>query len=404
MSLSSFRFANFKSFRTEAELRLASADGQPISVLGIYGANASGKSNVAFALAYMRWFVLNCAKSTSADAIRTFPFKLDAESLDTSSLFEVAIGLDGRRYRYGFTITTQRVEAEWLIADGDCASRPETVMFIRDEDVVEGTVAGVSDLAKRTRGNMLLLAKLDQDNDALAHQMMVWFRDLTIFTGLNDEASYGYSHQAFFSGDQSDLLDFMRHADPTIVGAVENARPMTTDEIGALPPEVRKQAVQQAAYAAQIAFTRRASDSRQVNVPFSFAQDESAGTQKMFCLSAPIMDILRRGLTAVIDEIDSKLHPNLTRHIVGLFQSPSTNPHGAQLVFVGHATGLMKSAGLTNEQICFCEKNKLGESYLYKLDQFKGNEGFVPASLEEDYLNGDFGAVPYERALRHVED
>ena len=61
----------------------------------------------------------------------------------------------------------------------------------------------------------------------------------------------------------------------------------------------------------------------------------------------------------------------------------------------------MKSAGLTNEQICLCEKNQLGESYLYKLDQFKGNERFDPSLLENDYLNGDFGAVPYERALRH---
>ena len=107
---------------------------------------------------------------------------------------------------------------------------------------------------------------------------------------------------------------------------------------------------------------------------FSMKEHESSGTNKLFDLAALVIGQLALGGLLVIDELDSKLHPLLTQHIIKLFNNPKTNPKGAQLIYATHDTDL------------------------YSLAEFRepeGNKIRKDRSFEKDYINGRYGAIPY---------
>ena len=120
---------------------------------------------------------------------------------------------------------------------------------------------------------------------------------------------------------------------------------------------------------------------------------ESDGTQKFFNYSGVITYDLIYGSALFLDEFDARLHPMLTKKIVEMFNSPTLNKNGAQLVFVTHDTNLLDNSLLRRDQIYFTEKNKMQETVLYSLADFKGIRN--DASYEKDYINGKYGAIPF---------
>jgi uncharacterized protein len=122
-------------------------------------------------------------------------------------------------------------------------------------------------------------------------------------------------------------------------------------------------------------------------------ENESDGTQKFFNYSGVVTTTLLMGKTLVLDEFDARLHPMLTKKIVEMFNSPTINKNGAQLVFVTHDTNLLDNSLLRRDQIYFTEKNKMQETVLYSLADFKGIRN--DASYEKDYINGKYGAIPF---------
>ncbi|MFV0268272.1 MAG: AAA family ATPase, partial [Draconibacterium sp.] len=120
---------------------------------------------------------------------------------------------------------------------------------------------------------------------------------------------------------------------------------------------------------------------------------ESDGTLKFFNYSGAILDALMDGGALFIDEFDARLHPMLTKKIVGLFNSATINKNGAQLVFVTHDTNLLDNSILRRDQVYFAEKNRLSETHLYSLADFKGIRN--DASYEKDYIKGKYGAIPF---------
>jgi hypothetical protein len=131
---------------------------------------------------------------------------------------------------------------------------------------------------------------------------------------------------------------------------------------------------------------------------FDMDEHESEGTRRVFFLAGPLLDTLRRGGIFVVDEFDAQLHPLMTRELVQLFNSRETNPHHAQLIFTTQDTNLLDNTLFRRDQIWFVEKNRQGASQLYSLAEFKlENERSVrnDLSLERNYIQGRFGAVPY---------
>ena len=120
--------------------------------------------------------------------------------------------------------------------------------------------------------------------------------------------------------------------------------------------------------------------------------DESMGTRNLLFLIGPILDILDKGLTLCIDELDSSLHPLLVRRLVELFHNPSLNVKGAQLIFSTHDTSLLDSEIFRRDQIWFVEKDSEQASKLYPLSDFSPRKN---EALERGYLMGRYGGLPF---------
>jgi AAA15 family ATPase/GTPase len=131
------------------------------------------------------------------------------------------------------------------------------------------------------------------------------------------------------------------------------------------------------------------------NINFSMDDDESSGTQKFFALTGPVLNVLESGFTLVVDELDSKLHPNLICKLVSLFNSKELNPKNAQLIFNTHDTNLLSSGLFRRDQIWFTEKNKFGEARIYSLADFKTDEVRKTEPFEDNYIRGKYGAIPF---------
>ena len=132
---------------------------------------------------------------------------------------------------------------------------------------------------------------------------------------------------------------------------------------------------------------------------FDLDKHESEGTKKLFALSGRLVSALKEGEVFIIDELDARLHPVLTREIVNLFNDLGKNSSGAQLVFTTQDTNLLDHHFLRRDQIWFTEKDREGTSHLYSLVEFKIDED---APFERDYIQGRYGAIPYLGNIREV--
>ena len=128
-------------------------------------------------------------------------------------------------------------------------------------------------------------------------------------------------------------------------------------------------------------------------IQFSLDKEESSGTKNFFAITGPILDSLENGHVLVVDELDSKLHPNLVCKIVSLFNSTKLNPKNAQLIFNTHDTNLLNAGLFRRDQIWFTEKDKYGASKLFSLADFKSDVRKTD-KFEENYIKGKYGAVP----------
>ena len=127
-----------------------------------------------------------------------------------------------------------------------------------------------------------------------------------------------------------------------------------------------------------------------VSAEFGYA-DESQGTQKLFALAGPLLDILDKGRTLAIDELDRSLHPLLTQHIIRAFNDPELNRNGAQLIFTTHDTSLLSAHLLRRDQVWLTEKDAAQASSLIPLTTFSIRKG---EALEKGYLSGRYGGLP----------
>jgi AAA15 family ATPase/GTPase len=132
-------------------------------------------------------------------------------------------------------------------------------------------------------------------------------------------------------------------------------------------------------------------------VEFDMDMNESHGTQKAFYLAGPVLDVLQRGAVLVIDEMEARLHPLVTKELISLFNSEKHNPHHAQLILTTHDTNLLSNKVFRRDQIWFVEKDRQSASHLYSLAEIKVNNNLIrnDASYEDDYLKGRYGAVPF---------
>jgi len=431
-----FRVGNFRSFAEPQTFSLvANSDTRhpdnciPFGKLmllksaAVYGANASGKSNLIRALDFMRLFVLSSATQMNiGDAIRVVPFQLNPELRDQASFFEAQLVVGEVRYQYGFTATSKRVQDEWLIAYPKGKARhllerdfdqetEQTTWAFRGELEKTGSL-----LKERTRDNGLALSRGAELNIAPLTAVLLWFRQKMSVLNSPDQldalihqTARRLEHDLTF---RERIVRLLRHADlgisdlelPPILHSFSSPSPDHADDPD-LPmklfgrPGSSSRAYEPTGQLLQSIHQSQSGD----RVPFSFLEAESNGTQRFFALAGLWLDALDQGGLLVIDELDSSMHPLLARKLVELFQTRDANTKGAQLVFSTHDSVLMDLEIFRRDQIWLVKKDRAGASCLYSLYDFeerpRNNE-----AVGRRYLAGRFGGVPvFGPAFEDVE-
>jgi uncharacterized protein len=409
-----FRVKNFRSLRDEQVLSLVSSKDKALQEthtmstslkavpsllrsIVVYGANAGGKSNLIKALQYMRGVVLESA--TVIQPGQTYavqPFRLDGRSANQPTEFEVTFILNDVRYQYGFAMTSKRIMREHLLVYK--AFKPQR-WFERhfdensEKDIYDfgPGLKGVKNLWEQaTRPNSLFLSMAVQLNSEALKPIFDWFlNDLVIvneLSVLNPQTSI-----QMLSDDKSrkQICDFLSAADISIshIGVVTNKVPgqhVNFDFVTG-KTEVRTEEMERQ----QLRFSHVTD---QGHAEFDL-MDESSGTRNLLFLAGPVLDILKKGLTLIIDELDTHLHTLLVRELVRLFHRPEINTGGAQLIFTTHDTSLLDAPDFfRRDQVWFVEKDKEQASSLVALSEFSPRKN---EALERGYLSGRYGGVPF---------
>lgn len=348
----------------------------------IYGANASGKSNVLKALDFYKRFIIDSFKNSQAgESIEVENFRLNSTTVNEPTTMEATFSDGNTIYRYGFEVTDKAVCTECLYQRVNRKRAKEVEVFYREDG--NTTVHPKSSLLqelvnkKMVRDNALLLSTAAQFNDPKAVAILKWLNDMQVLFCSEDDKLW---QQAIKHLDNEALRNrivaFAKYADLGIesIAKIDN----------------------------QIVSSHRQYDNegREINnVTFSFNSNESEGTIKYFSLAYPIIDALDNGKRIVIDELDSKLHPLLVKKIITLFNSSETNPKGAQLLFTTHDTFLLSANLFRRDQVWFTQKDNFGATEAYSLAEYKVRRTFP---FEKDYLQGKYGATPIIGDMENV--
>lgn len=421
-----FSVGNYRSFRDIVTLSLVAAKlrskpkeldennvfsipGQPdlLTSAAIYGANASGKSNLIAALGFMRKFVLDSPKGTSATGfIDIKNFLLSTVTENKPSHFEIVFVSNGKRYRYGFEVTKERVTAEWLFY---FPRSREAKLFERTLDEVElgERFKEGKDISNKTRPNALFLSVVAQFNGKIAQEIIAWFKRLKIASGLEDIGMRLFTIQNYLDGEiQEDIVNLIK----TLDLGIDNLLIEKNIKDKPLPdemPEILKNALTVLMeteggerFGVQTTHGQYDTEGQLIgHKTFDFDEQESEGTKKIFALAGPIIAALREGHVFIIDELDARLHPLMSCELVKLFNSKETNPRHAQLIFTTHDTNLLGNDLFRRDQIWFTEKDYQGATDLYSLAEFKVRND---ASYERDYIKGRYGAIPLLGNFRSI--
>lgn len=396
--LVNFTFKNFRSFRDEMTLSMEAASIQELSeavvkscdeellpVALMYGANSSGKSNVLKALKAMRDVLLNSVKLNPKDKLDAEPFCLDLTSAEQPTSFEIQFTLNGSKFRYGFDYTANEILAEWLYEKR--VGEREFELFLRSGNefkISKTRFAEGNGKQDATPSNRLFVSLVAQLNGKLSQSILDWFSSIEYISGMDGKEYAGKTLEMLFLNQQ---------------GATEIKQLFTETNLGFNELDIELDDSVAMKMKAESVHNLYDADGTMVGVrTFSIDKMESEGTKKMIEIAGPLVDAILSGKILVVDELDAKLHPFLTRKIIGLFMDREINRNGAQLIFATHDTNLLNLQYLRRDQIWFTEKDKTDSTELYSLVEFRddaGNKVRNDRNIEKDYINGRYGAIPF---------
>lgn len=397
-----FCFKNFKSFKNENCLDMEATalkeheynvakteNGDYLKVSAIYGANASGKTNVLQAFNYMKKKVLVSDDSrinNNLNEENIFSFMINDEPI---SLEVEILARNNKIYKYGFEVLNNAIISEWLYEKRinkfyEIFERTNNNIEVKDN---KNKLLGLANVDEK---NLFLnvFAKIDKNNEDF-NNVYEWFinanylnlGDPNFENALNNRISLKIIEDEKY---KEELLKFIRTFDATIDSI--NISPNSIEELKNTNGIVKVELV------------HNGEDGNKKALPLIL---ESNGTMKMFHLFDFLMDTLRNGMVLFVDELDAKLHPLLTRYIINLFHNSEKNIGNGQLIYSTHDTVNLNKETFRRDEIWFAEKDKNGVSEIYSLSDYimedeNGNAKKVrnDATYNKDYLAGRYGAIP----------
>lgn len=419
-----FSVSNFRSFRERVTFSMVASSSnehsdshvfepacvkapQLLRSAAIYGANASGKSNLLLAIRFMKLFIWDSAKEDNeSNPIKTDPFLFDKKSKNSPSEFELIFINDGIKFQYGFSVNTERVLEEWLFAfPGGRSQKWFTRTYISKEDRYEWYINNAhltgdkKNIRDKTKRNSLFLSTASMLNNEQLSKVQAWFRN-KLRIALAPSELIHYTMKKIDEYDYYDkILNILNSADIGINGinvklnkyhtdtfSISN---MSKDKMRSMIEKKRSRSDEKRASVPDIQMIHSMIDSDKL-VALNI-NEESKGTQNLFYFAAPWIDTLKEGYVLLIDEFESSLHTHVVRSLLRTVNSKSMNPNNAQLVFTTHSTSLLDNDIFRRDQIWFAEKDK-GATKLYSLYDFKPRKG---EAIEKGYLHGKYGAIPF---------
>lgn len=364
----------------------------------IFGANASGKSNFFNAISFMKQFVFSSAKDTQiTEKINIENFKLSTETENRPSHFEVIFLINRIRYRYGFQVSEEKVEAEWLFF---VPTTKEARLFTREGNrvVLGKNFKEGKGLTEKTRNNALFLSVCAQFNGQISSIILDWFSQLNIISGLDDTGYLGFTIEKLKEPNFKQwALNYLKIADIDILD-------LQIDSLKAGKAELSKEFLKKFAdkmesiekISVKTLHQKYDKNENKVAAEIFDMENESEGTQKILALAGPIWDTLQNGKILFIDEFDARLHQKLTLALVELFNSSKSNSSKAQFILATHDTNLLKNQLYRRDQIWFIHKDRYGISDLYSLADYKESNKMIrkDTSYGKNYLMGRYGGIP----------
>jgi AAA15 family ATPase/GTPase len=419
-----FKVKNFRSFRDEQTLSMVAttsdtslhdnyvekAGYKVLRVAAIYGANASGKSNLVKAIDWMCKFVINSAERKPSSKLGIRPFLLDENSVNKPTSFEITFLLDDIRYQYGFEVGGEKIAKEELVAypKGKPQLWFERVLSSETKETLwkwgESLKGEKKKLAEKTRDDALFLSVAAGWNNEQLTTIYEWFKDNLRVLGAEDPVG----------PITAEILDFCSTEDSPkaeIRGSILEC--LRAADLGISDIHVKKIKKEDIKVSSQISQEERERISAAIlkRRPFEITVihknsqtglerpfpifEESDGTQRLFALLGPWVDMAVLGKIGVIDELERSLHPLLTRELIRWVQNPQLLPKfEGQLIFATHDTTLLDPELFRRDQIWFTEKDDSGGTTLYSMADYKERQVRKGEAMQKGYLSGRYGAIP----------
>jgi predicted ATPase len=378
----SIDFSAVKSLQDNKQFVCEDGGLRLLPVSALYGNNASGKTNILEALAFMASCVRSAGMEHFREDMKAMPYIFQPEYSTVESSYEVFVSAAGKEYQYGFALEGDRIAGEWLHSR-KISTKTDTVwktLFRRDANGYSSDKTQhlklVNNYAPLIDNKLLALSFLARrDTDAVDDYKNVF----NVFGSTAAFAPGSFPNEALFSqyDDNPELSkcasDFIRAFDPMFETLEffeergsdgKKSRRLSTRHKGALYP-----------------------------VDF-----ESDGTAKLIALLVGYFTILDEGGVFIVDELDCQLHPLILRKIVHSFHDKSINTRNAQLFFSSHNLVVLNNQDLRRDEIWFVEKDEKGKTTAASLAEFVYDEGRFRADMNysKNYLAGVFGAVPFQ--------
>lgn len=344
-----------------------------LRVAAIYGANASGKSNLYLAMSYFQKIIINSLNNISDDsaaAIETYynPFSFDNNK--ENSEFEITVILEDFECRYGFEYNNEYIATEWLYKK-NLKTNKTSIIFERNRENVDfgfsvrkECIVYKNQIPKET----LVLSffnKLKLTTTVFKTVYAGILETLVVPAGFWDKPG-------MLQSLLPDIIDHDKEELVTFLSAIDTGIRDITYEHGEK----------------QIVFWTYHIGKDSERYPLSLFY-ESDGTIKSIILFIYAKHAIKYGKSLFVDELNLKLHPLLLKFIVDLFYEHNSR---AQLIYTTHDTTLMDKKFFRRDQIWFVQKDEFGYSELSALSDFKVRSD---ASFERDYLAGVYGGIPF---------
>ena len=403
------RLANFFSIKEEIVLDLRAANintkqakelsdnifkydkTNVIKSLALYGANASGKSNIIKAIRFCVLMILN-SHTHNEDAVFNFiPFKFDDFPKKPSSFF-IRFVYNKIEYEYSFELTRTEIlkEALYFYPKGRIAK-----VFERDEKAGKTKQKKYSfgsyinrplDVAESTSIKTLFISRASQMDRVIPKDIFTFFSqhfilDILLMSDLKIEHYFTHYKKELLTALQiadSDIVELKIKKDIIPVTRVDFKRDGKTKQMSSSVSENLEEKVLVSSY-----------HKRNLNEPFDFFIEESAGTKKLLLALLTILDVTKHDKILIIDELENNLHPQIVEFIIKLFHKSIS----AQLIYATHNTNLLDLKKLRKDQINFCNKKEDASTELYSLYDFSDFRDTM--DVEKAYLQGRFDAIPF---------